>query len=110
MHRGIQKRHSKAMKDETMHFAGLTLHNKFPKLRYNLQLKVFKFPQPSFRQKKKTKKKTKKEGKNESKTVDLIQCSALSKTKNKEKRNIKFSPLLPDPFMNSLSAHDKFGC
>lgn len=31
------------MKDETMHFAGLTLHNKFPKLRYNLHLKVLNF-------------------------------------------------------------------
>ena len=108
MHRGIQKRHSKAVKDETMHFAGLSLHNKFPKLRYNLHLKVLNFLN-LLSGKKKTKKKTKKEGKNESKTVDLIQCSALSKTKNKEKRNIKFSPLLPDPFMNSLLAHDKFG-
>ena len=71
MHRGIQKRHSKAMKDETMHFAGLTLHNKFPKLRYNLHLKVLNFLN-LLSGKKKTKKKTKKEGKNESKTVDLI--------------------------------------
>ena len=108
MHRGIQKRHSKAMKDVTVHFAGLSLHNKFPKLRYNLHLKVLNFLN-LLSGEKKTKKKQRKKRKNGSETVDLIQCSALSKTKNKEKRNIKFSPLLPDPFMNSLFAHDKFG-
>mgnify|MGYP000185190449 CR=1 FL=1 len=92
-----------------MHFAGLSLHNKFLKLRYNLHLKVLNFLN-LLSGKKKTKKKTKKnKRKNGNETVDLIQCSALSKTKNKEKRTIKFSPLLPDPFMNSLFAHDKFG-
>lgn len=33
---------------------------------------------------------------------------SVLKMKNKEKRTIKFSSLLPDPFMNSLLAHDKF--
>lgn len=60
MHRGIQKRHSKAMKDETMHFAGLTLHNKFPKLRYNLQLKVLNFLNLLSGKKKRQKKKQRK--------------------------------------------------
>lgn len=60
MHRGIQKRHSKAVKDETMHFAGLSLHNKFPKLRYNLHLKVLNFLNLLSGKKKKTKKKQRK--------------------------------------------------
>ena len=62
MHRGIQKRHSKAMKDVTVHFAGLSLHNKFPKLRYNLHLKVLNFLD-LLSGKKKTKKKQRKKKK-----------------------------------------------
>ena len=91
------------MKDITVHFAGLSLHNKILKLRYNLHLKVLNFLDLLSAKKKQTTKKWK-----NGSVIDLIQCSALTKMKNKEKRTIKFSSLLPDPFMNSLLAHDKF--
>lgn len=76
MHRGIQKRHSKAVKDETIHFAGLSLQNKFPKLRYNLHLKVLNFLN-LLSGKKKTKKKNKerrKEWKQDSRSY-LVFCT-----------------------------------